>query len=140
MKLILAIINNDDSVRASSELNRKGFFVTRLSTTGGFLMVGNTTLLIGTEDGDVDKVKEIPCDYFGKMGVPITYLEKHDGEIFDIIGLYDNHAKGKDDGILISGDLVRVAIKTGGSRNWTGAVIDGKTLYARVIIQRRTSV
>ena len=59
MKLILAIINNDDSVRASSELNRKGFFVTRLSTTGGFLMVGNTTLLIGTEDSDVPKVKDI---------------------------------------------------------------------------------
>lgn len=89
---------------------------------------------------NVDKVKEIPCDYYGKMGVPITYLEKHDDELFEIIGLYDNHAKGKDDGILISGDLVRVAIKTGGFRNWTGAVIDGKTLYARVIIKRRTSV
>ena len=89
---------------------------------------------------NVDKGKDIPYDYFGKMGVPITYLEKHDDELFEIIGLYDNHAKGKDDGILISGDLVRVAIKTGGFRNWTGAVIDGKTLYARVIIQRRTTV
>lgn len=59
MKLILAIINNDDSIKASAELNREGFFVTRLSTTGGFLMVGNTTLLIGTEDSDVDKVKKI---------------------------------------------------------------------------------
>ena len=39
MKLILAIINNDDSVIASAELNRHGFFVTKLSTTGGFLMV-----------------------------------------------------------------------------------------------------
>ena len=59
MKLILAIINNDDSIKASAELNREGFFVTRLSTTGGFLMVGNTTLLIGTEDADVPKVKKI---------------------------------------------------------------------------------
>jgi hypothetical protein len=89
---------------------------------------------------NVDKVKDIPCDYFGKMGVPITYLEKHNDELFEIVGLYDNHAKGKDDGTLISGELVRVAIKTGGERNWTGAVIDGKTLYARVIIQRRTTV
>lgn len=89
---------------------------------------------------NVDKVKDIPCDYFGKIGVPITYLEKHNDELFEIVGLYDNHAKGKDDGILISGELVRVAIKTGGERNWTGAVIDGKTLYARVIIKRRTSV
>lgn len=52
MKLILAIVNNDDSVVASSALTDAGFFVTRLSTTGGFLMVGNTTLLIGTEDED----------------------------------------------------------------------------------------
>lgn len=52
MKLILAIVNNDDSAVASSALTDAGFFVTRLSTTGGFLMVGNTTLLIGTEDGE----------------------------------------------------------------------------------------
>ena len=54
MKLILAIINNDDSVRASAALNNAGYFVTRLSTTGGFLMAGNMTLLIGTEDERVD--------------------------------------------------------------------------------------
>lgn len=48
-KLVLAIINNDDSAIAASALNAEGFFVTKLSTTGGFLMVGNTTLLIGTE-------------------------------------------------------------------------------------------
>jgi uncharacterized protein YaaQ len=59
MKLILAIINNDDSANASAELNREGFSVTRLSTTGGFLMVGNTTLLIGTDDDRVPQVKEI---------------------------------------------------------------------------------
>ena len=52
-KLVLAIINNDDSAIATSALNAEGFFVTRLSTTGGFLTVGNTTLLIGTEDGKV---------------------------------------------------------------------------------------
>ena len=59
MKLILAIINNDDSISASAALNSAGFFVTRLSTTGGFLMVGNTTLLIGTENDRVEEVKEI---------------------------------------------------------------------------------
>ncbi len=59
MKLILAIINNDDSINASAALNSAGFFVTRLSTTGGFLMVGNTTLLIGTDESGVEKVKEI---------------------------------------------------------------------------------
>jgi len=50
MKLIFAIVNNDDSTVASAALTDAGYSVTRLSTTGGFLMVGNTTLLIGTED------------------------------------------------------------------------------------------
>ncbi len=59
MKLVLAIVNNDDSVVAASALTGAGFFVTRLSTTGGFLMVGNTTLLIGTEDESVSEVMEI---------------------------------------------------------------------------------
>lgn len=54
MKLILAIVHNDDSAIAAAGLTEAGFFVTKLSTTGGFLMVGNTTLLIGTEDKDVD--------------------------------------------------------------------------------------
>ena len=47
MKLVLAIVNNDDSSTAASALTEAGFTVTKLSTTGGFLMVGNTTLLIG---------------------------------------------------------------------------------------------
>ncbi len=59
MKLVLAIVNNDDSAVASSALTEKGFFVTKLSTTGGFLMVGNTTFLVGTEDDKVDVVKDI---------------------------------------------------------------------------------
>ena len=59
MKLILAIVNNDDSARVSSALTEAGFGVTRLTTSGGFLMVGNTTLLIGTEDEATDKAIEI---------------------------------------------------------------------------------
>ena len=47
MKLIIAIVNNDDSAVVSSSLTKEGFTVTKLSTTGGFLMVGNTTFLIG---------------------------------------------------------------------------------------------
>ena len=54
MKLILAIVSNDDSGAVSSALTRGGFSVTKLATTGGFLMAGNMTLLIGTEDERVD--------------------------------------------------------------------------------------
>jgi len=59
MKLMLAVVNNDDSAVVTSALTKEGFFVTKLSTTGGFLMVGNTTLLIGTEDDRVDNIKAI---------------------------------------------------------------------------------
>lgn len=63
MKLVLAIVNNDDSTLASSALTDAGFSVTKLSTTGGFLMVGNTTLLIGTDDESTTKVIEILKKY-----------------------------------------------------------------------------
>jgi uncharacterized protein YaaQ len=63
MKLVLAIVNNDDSAIVSSALTKDGFFVTKLSTTGGFLMVGNTTLLIGTEDDRIDALKQILGQY-----------------------------------------------------------------------------
>ena len=59
MKLVLAVVPNDDSVNATSALTKEGFFVTKLSTTGGFLMVGNTTLLIGTEADRVGEIKDI---------------------------------------------------------------------------------
>ena len=59
MKLLIAIVNNDDSARVSASLTKDGFTVTKLSTTGGFLMVGNTTFLIGAEDDKVGRAKDI---------------------------------------------------------------------------------
>lgn len=59
MKLIIAIVSNDDSSAVSSTLTEHGYFITRLSTTGGFLRAGNTTLLIGTEDENVPEVIEL---------------------------------------------------------------------------------
>ncbi len=63
MKLVIAIVNNDDSAVVASALTKENFIVTKLSTTGGFLMVGNTTFLIGTEDKDVPRLKEIINTY-----------------------------------------------------------------------------
>ena len=59
MKLILAIVSNDDSSAVSDALGKEGFQVTRLATTGGFLRVGNTTLIVGTDDEKVDKAIEV---------------------------------------------------------------------------------
>jgi hypothetical protein len=36
---------------------------------------------------NVDKVDQIPCDYDGNMGVPITYLDKYNPDQFEILGL-----------------------------------------------------
>lgn len=54
MKMITAIVNKEDTRSVCSALVRAGFSVTRLSTTGGFLMAGNTTLMMGVEDEQVD--------------------------------------------------------------------------------------
>ena len=62
MKLIFAIVSNDDSANVSRQLTREQYSVTRLATTGGFLMSGNTTLLIGVEDEKVDDVIKIIAD------------------------------------------------------------------------------
>ena len=56
MKLVLAIVNKDDSSAVSTALTKDGFSVTKLATTGGFLMAGNTTFLVGVDDERVDQV------------------------------------------------------------------------------------
>lgn len=59
MKLIMAIVSNDDSSKVSTSLTNAGFSVTRLATTGGFLMSGNTTLIIGADDSKVEQIIEL---------------------------------------------------------------------------------
>ena len=56
MKMIFAIVNKDDSNTVQSALTREGYSATKLATTGGFLMSGNATFLVGTEDNRVDDV------------------------------------------------------------------------------------
>jgi len=75
MKLIVAIINNDDSMAVTSALTRENFMVTKLSTTGGFLLAGNTTLLIGSEDGAVARVEEI-INHFSNARNTIVSTDK----------------------------------------------------------------
>ena len=54
MKMIMAVISNEDNAKLSSELNKAGFFVTKLS-----LMSCNTTLMTVTEDDKVDAIIDI---------------------------------------------------------------------------------
>ncbi|EIA7133634.1 hypothetical protein CFSAN002345_001622 [Listeria monocytogenes CFSAN002345] len=54
MKLIFAIVQDQDSNRLSDALTKGNFGATKLATTGGFLKAGNTTFIIGTEDERVE--------------------------------------------------------------------------------------
>lgn len=59
MKLIIAIVNHDDANAVTRALTQNGFSSTKLSTTGGFLMAGNTTVLIGVDEEKVQAVIDI---------------------------------------------------------------------------------
>lgn len=56
MKLIIAIVQKEDSNKLQKAFVQKNIRATKLSTTGGFLSEGNTTFLIGTPDNEVDDV------------------------------------------------------------------------------------
>lgn len=59
MKLITAVINKKDINEVCHSLTESGFYFTRMASVGGFLTSGNTTLIIGTEDDQVDAAIEI---------------------------------------------------------------------------------
>ena len=59
MKLITAIVNKEDSKNVCNELIKAKFYVPRLATTGGFLLSGNTTMLVGTDADRVDEAIHI---------------------------------------------------------------------------------
>ena len=59
MKLIIAIVQDEDSARLIRSLMEAGYSVTKLATTGGFLRSGNTTLLAGVEDDRFDGAMEV---------------------------------------------------------------------------------
>lgn len=67
---------------------------------------------------DVSRVVNIPFDYYGVMGVPITFLDKYNPNQFEILGL--------DDPNLVY-------------PNWRGRGPDlnGKTIYRRVMVRRK---
>jgi uncharacterized protein YaaQ len=87
MKLIIAIVQDEDASRLVSTLMGEGYGVTKLATTGGFLRAGNTTLLVGVADdklqgamGVIEKIcksrKQIatsPSPVAGSSGMYVPY-------------------------------------------------------------------
>lgn len=59
MKLIVAIVQDQDAPSLIDDLTEQDYRVTKLASTGGFLKSGNTTLLIGVEDEQVKGVIKV---------------------------------------------------------------------------------
>ena len=59
MKLIIAIIQDDYIGKVIKTLMENKISTTKLSSSGGFLKAGNTTLLIGVDDDELDRVVEL---------------------------------------------------------------------------------
>ena len=72
---------------------------------------------------NVNKVSDIPMDYSGIMGVPITFANKYNPAQFEIIGLIAGNIKG----------LAGIPSKIGKD----GPYINGKLKYGRLLIRRK---
>lgn len=72
---------------------------------------------------NVNRVADIPVDYRGVMGVPITFLNRHNPNQFEIVGLAAGNIRG----------LAGVPSSTGKD----GPYINGKLKYGRILIRHR---
>jgi len=74
---------------------------------------------------EVSKTNEIPCDYDGIMGVPITFMNKYNPEQFEIIGATESEGKGFSNGLWNE------------KSNVAQAMINGKKVYKRIFIRNK---
>ena len=73
---------------------------------------------------EVSKVADIPLDYAGVMGVPITFMDKYNPEQFEIVG---GTANGQ----------VPNAMKIGHYRTYNNPVIGGRKVYQRILVRSK---
>ena len=73
---------------------------------------------------EVSKSADIPCDYDGVMGVPITFMDKYNSQQFEIIGCSDNGA-------------VADEYKLPHFKSHNEPYLNGKKVYKRIFIRRR---
>lgn len=82
---------------------------------------------------NVGKTAEIPCDYAGVMGVPITFLDKYNPDQFEILMMANGNARTNTDANTLQ-DVGYVP--TDGDKGGLG-IINGKLVYARVLIRNK---
>jgi uncharacterized protein YaaQ len=77
VKLVVVVVQDKDAMRLVEALVDHGHRATKLASTGGFLREGNTTLMIGCEDGHVDEVLEVvrrTCHSREQLVTPLSPL------------------------------------------------------------------
>lgn len=77
----------------------------------------------------------IPSDYFGLMGVPITFMDKYNPQQFEIVGSFNNsnqRDKAKERYVL-SADTPTLI--NGVEKTWNGPVVNKIPLYKRIVIR-----
>lgn len=82
MKLIFAIVQDQDAANLIDALTEKRFRVTKLSSSGGFLKAGNTTLLMGVEEEDMDELFDILEENCSVREEPSSVMAMSPGESF----------------------------------------------------------
>ena len=80
---------------------------------------------------EVGALKDIPFDYSGVMGVPLSFLFSYNPNQFDIVGL----AQGSEEvaGEYYLGTVSTIKYDGGKAR----AYLNGKSVYTRILIKRR---
>lgn len=93
---------------------------------------------------EVSRVKDIPKDYYGAMGVPVTFLGKHNPDQFELLGNMDDHSLMKKLGVRPIGqdfiDGYRAHGGTGAQRAggyWVGLRDPNRFPFKRIVIRRR---
>lgn len=91
---------------------------------------------------EVSKVVNIPCDYAGIMGVPITFLGKYNPDQFEIVGMCENlDLYGLKTRVYTSEECHRRYFELFGKPGTydlnAAGVVNGKKVYQRILIRNR---
>ena len=75
---------------------------------------------------NIDRIKDIPGDYMGLMGVPITFLDSYNKRQFDIVGFLNNGCRLDENGLQ-------------GNNGIQMTLVGGVCKYFRLLIKRKIS-
>ena len=75
---------------------------------------------------NIDRIKDIPGDYMGLMGVPITFIDSYNKRQFDIVGFLNNGCRLDENGLQ-------------GNNGIQMTLVGGVCKYFRILIKKKIS-